>query len=86
MKKCKWCESRIEDNATICPYCKTNQNVNINEKPNHIKNYLTSDASKNQFNDDIHQIAKDIRIIKNLIVICLVLWIILGFINGLSAL
>ena len=38
MKKCKWCESQIEDNATICPYCKAGQNVNTNEATNHIKN------------------------------------------------
>lgn len=26
MKKCKWCNSNIEDTAVICPYCKANQN------------------------------------------------------------
>lgn len=84
MKKCKWCESQIEDNAIICPYCKASQNVNTNETTNHIKNYLSSDTSKNQFNNDIHQIARDLRFIKNLIIIGLVLSVILGFINGLN--
>lgn len=48
MKKCKWCESQIEDNATVCPYCKASQNVNTNETTNHIKKYLSSDTNKNQ--------------------------------------
>lgn len=86
MKKCIWCESEIEDNATTCPYCKTNQNMNTNSKPNHIKNYLDSDTNKSQHNDDIHQIAQDLRFIKNVMVISLILLIILGFINGLSVL
>lgn len=86
MKKCIWCESKIEDNATTCPYCKTNQNLNTNQKPNHIKNYLNSATNKNQCNDDIHQIAMDLRFIKNLIIIGLILLIIAGFINGLNIL
>lgn len=84
MKKCKWCESQIEDDATVCPYCKASQNVNMDKTPNHIKNYLDSDTSKNQLNIDIHQIAQDLRFIKNLIIIGLILSIILGFISGLN--
>ena len=84
MKKCKWCESQIEDNATICPYCKASQNMNTNETTNHIKKYLSSDTNKNQLNDDIHQIAQDLRFIKNLIIIGLILSVILGFISGLN--
>lgn len=60
--------------------------MNTNRKPNYIKNYLDSDTNKSQNNDDIHQIAKDLRFIKNLMVISLILLIIFGFINGLSVL
>lgn len=84
MKKCKWCESQIKDNATVCPYCKASQNGNTNKSINHIKNYLSSDTSKNQLSDDIHQIALDLRFIKNLIIAGFVLSVILGFINGLN--
>ena len=88
MKKCKWCESQIENNATICPYCKASQSGNTNElpKPNHIKNYVKSDSNKNQLNDDIHQIAQDLRFIKKLIIIGLILSVILGFMSGLNIL
>lgn len=88
MKKCKWCESQIEDNATVCPYCKASQSENTNEtlKPNYIENYFKSDSNKNQFNADIHQIAQDLRFIKNLIVIDLILSVILGIISGLKIL
>lgn len=41
MKKCKWCNSNIEDNVSICPYCKANQNVSTdNSQTNHVEKFL----------------------------------------------
>lgn len=50
MKKCKWCNSMISDDAVICPYCKatvsnvsTSKSIRINQgkqKNNSIANAL----------------------------------------------
>lgn len=44
MKKCKWCNSDIEDNVTVCPYCKANQNTSDQTKQtNHVEKFLKND-------------------------------------------
>lgn len=30
MKKCKFCQSEIDDKATVCPNCRRNQPINLN--------------------------------------------------------
>lgn len=43
MKKCSWCNSKIEDDIKICPFCKATQNVN---KQSISKNYVESYLEK----------------------------------------
>lgn len=42
MKRCKWCEAKIEDDVKICPYCRAEQNVEYNNIPhvNHVEDFL----------------------------------------------
>lgn len=40
MKKCKWCNSEIEDGATTCPYCKAEYNRFDNNQTNHVEKFL----------------------------------------------
>ena len=96
MKKCKWCNSNIEDTDVICPYCKANQNsdnkANTGKSINHVQNYVnnpkkydskTQNVRTNaQYNiqKDIHQMAEDIHFIR----VMLILSIILGVISGLA--
>lgn len=40
MKKCKWCNSNIEDNANICPFCKAEQTTNVSQQTNHVEKFL----------------------------------------------
>lgn len=83
MKKCKWCEAKIEDNVTICPYCKTNQNIDYSDgvKVNHFENYSNGNSQQNPLYDDIHQIAGDLRFIKNLIILSIVCGVVFGIIS-----
>lgn len=69
--KCPECEEYFEDILKECPKCK--KEVNTSEM-----------QSNNQFYKDIHQIAGDLRFIKNLIVISLVCGFVLGIIGILG--
>ena len=80
MKKCKFCESNIEDDIKICPYCKANQNLEINKKIVYTNNNEDDNASI--FNN-ITQIAGDIRFLKNVVIIGLVIVCIIELINFL---
>lgn len=40
MKKCKWCNSNIDDDATMCPYCKAEYNRFDGEQTNHVEKFL----------------------------------------------
>lgn len=41
MKKCKWCNTSIEDDVTICPYCKASQiNEVFQQTTNHVEKFL----------------------------------------------
>lgn len=96
MKKCKWCNSNIEDDATTCPYCKANQNSSGTQaNKNRVETYLEKQSNakphrnsttnykqksntyvQNDQSDDIHQIATDLRFIKNVIIVILSLYVI----------
>lgn len=100
MKKCKWCNSNIEDDVTVCPYCKASLNDESSLKQtNHVESFLEKQTnlktnthktisvpksrtttqtrySKNTKDDDIHQIATDLRFIKNVIIAILVLYLV----------
>lgn len=66
--KCAACEEYFEDTLKKCPKCG--------------KEVYKSDLQNdNQLYDDIHQIAGDLRFIKNLIIIGLVCGFILGIIG-----
>ena len=100
MKKCRWCNSNIEDAAVICPYCKANQSSDSKANPgkgvNHIQNYVNnpkkydnkSQAARTntQYNvaKDIHQMAEDIHFIRKFITVMLILSVIIGVIGGLG--
>ena len=94
MKKCKWCNTSIEDDVTICPHCKAEQSLFGNSaQTNHVEKFLekhpngklnanrsTSHKKVNKpHNTDenyIKQIAEDIRLIKNIIVVATMLYVI----------
>ena len=100
MKKCKWCNSNIEDDVTVCPYCKAEQSdENSSKQTNHVESFLEKQTnvkttiqkatnfpkyktttptndSRNTKDDDIHQIATDLRFIKNIIIAILVLYLV----------
>lgn len=40
MKKCKWCNSDIEDKATICPYCKAEYKEFDKVETNYVEKFL----------------------------------------------
>ncbi len=40
MKKCQWCNSNIEDNVTICPYCKAKCNNFEKTDINYVEKFL----------------------------------------------
>lgn len=41
MKKCKWCNSDIEDDIIVCPFCKANQvSSDENVQTNHVEKFL----------------------------------------------
>lgn len=100
MKKCKWCNSNIEDTVVICPYCKANQNsdnkANTGKSINHVQSYVENpkkydnkaQAAKSnaQINvsKDIHKMAEDIHFIRKFITVMLILIIVLGVISGLA--
>lgn len=67
--KCPECEEYFEDTLRKCPKC--GKEVNLPEM-----------QICNQFYEDIHQIAGDIRFIKNLIIVGLVCGFILGIIGA----
>lgn len=77
MKKCKFCESNIEDDVKICPYCKANQNLEINKKVV----YTNNEDDNVSIADNITQIAGDIRFLKNVVIIGLVIVCIIELIN-----
>lgn len=100
MKKCKWCNSNIEDTAVICPYCKANQNsdnnANTGKSINHVQSYVenpkkydnkaqaTKSNAQINVSKDIHQMAEDIHFIRKFITVMLILSIVLGVISGLA--
>lgn len=64
MKRCKICDKSIEDNVTICPYCKADQ-TNTRNGIADIYNYASDNS--NFIGKNISEIAKDIRFIANVI-------------------
>lgn len=41
MKKCKWCNTNIEDDVTICPFCKASQINEVSQQTtNHVEKFL----------------------------------------------
>lgn len=42
MKKCKWCEAKIEDDVATCPFCRANQEIEYDDttQKNHVEDFL----------------------------------------------
>lgn len=91
MKKCNWCHSNIEDNATICPFCKAEQSSVTNTQTNHVERFLEKHPDgkvtnerrdpymqkmSNDFdNNYLSQIAGDVRVIKNIVIGTAILYV-----------